>query len=244
MFDEQHNPLEPISPHIAAALVAASHAISAMKADARNDHFGNEYISLSAITERAKLALKEHHVTLYHSARFGTQSSQNHAPTHQVVVTTFLVHDSGQRMSVDVALPISKQDPQGGAGAITYGRRIGISMLLGITVDEDDDGNGASGVAGTTSRITRPVTTQAQPARGSTTGPPPGKRVKMPFGRTKDQYLDELPVKELESTLAWAEDKGKFTELQEDIKRELARRAPPETSGPAVVEWDDENPAF
>jgi hypothetical protein len=61
-----------------------------------------------------------------------------------LTVETMLVHKSGEWMASDVVVPMAKIDPQGAGGALTYGRRYGLSALLNIVSDEDDDGNQAS----------------------------------------------------------------------------------------------------
>jgi hypothetical protein len=242
---------ERIPAELAAAIVAASHAISAMKADAKNDHFGNEYISLTAITERAKAAMKSHNATIMHSSQFNTPQSngQNSVGLQpSITVETMAVHDTGAVISVEVTLPITKMDPQAGAGAITYGRRIGIAMLLGIVVDEDDDGNVAAGLAsGQIRAVTshRPATSglAGTSMRGMTLGPSStGPRVKMPFGRTKDQFIDELPDSEVESAIAWAESKGKFMEFQRDAKRYLASKTAKDPEPTGAMDPDDNLP--
>ena len=39
-----------------------------------------------------------------------------------------------------MVMPLPKADPQGYGSALTYGRRYGLSALLGIVTEEDDDG--------------------------------------------------------------------------------------------------------
>ena len=40
---------------VTSALVHASHAVHALRPDSKNDHFGNEYVSLDAMTVAAKV---------------------------------------------------------------------------------------------------------------------------------------------------------------------------------------------
>lgn len=64
-------------------------------------------------------------------------------------VTTLLMHDSGEYLQSTLKLPIDmtggKNDAQRIGSAITYARRYALSAILGISTDEDDDGNAASG---------------------------------------------------------------------------------------------------
>jgi len=62
-----------------------------------------------------------------------------------VGVITIITHKSGQYMeSEPFTLPIDKKTSQGGASAITYARRYALAACLGISSEEDDDGNKAS----------------------------------------------------------------------------------------------------
>ena len=55
-----------------------------------------------------------------------------------VCVTTTLMHSSGQWLRSKVKLPLSKKDAQGVGAAITYGRRYGLSAIVGIAQYDDD----------------------------------------------------------------------------------------------------------
>jgi hypothetical protein len=56
-----------------------------------------------------------------------------------------LSHESGEWIQSSLSLPLAKHDPQGVGSAITYGRRYGLSAIVGIVADVDDDANAASG---------------------------------------------------------------------------------------------------
>jgi hypothetical protein len=68
------------------------------------------------------------------------------APDGSVVVTTRLAHRSGQWIEsmIHVGKPTRLQDL---GSAITYGKRYGITAILGIQADDDDDGNQVDGNA-------------------------------------------------------------------------------------------------
>lgn len=64
----------------------------------------------------------------------------------QVSIKTILPHKSGGLMSFPkFTLPISKNDAQGIIAGTTYARRGGITPLLGVHGEVDDDGNEAAG---------------------------------------------------------------------------------------------------
>ena len=59
-------------------------------------------------------------------------------------VTTTLLHQSGQWMRSEIRMPIGgKRDAQAVGAAMTYGRRYGLSAMIGIA-QYDDDGNAGS----------------------------------------------------------------------------------------------------
>ena len=48
------------------------------------------------------------------------------------------MHSSGQWIRSKVKLPLAKVDAQGVGSAITYGRRYGLSSMVGIAQFDDD----------------------------------------------------------------------------------------------------------
>jgi hypothetical protein len=60
-------------------------------------------------------------------------------------VTTLLIHESGEYLKSTLLIPSVHKSPQQIGSAISYARRYGLSAILGLATDEDDDGNSASG---------------------------------------------------------------------------------------------------
>jgi hypothetical protein len=58
------------------------------------------------------------------------------------------MHSSGEFISSEMQIPVSKHDAQGYGSALTYARRYALCAFVGIA-PEDDDGNGASAKAHT-----------------------------------------------------------------------------------------------
>ena len=59
-----------------------------------------------------------------------------------VYITPTLVHISGEWIQYDtLSLPINKTDAHAVAGAWTYLSRYTLSLLLGLSADDDADGN-------------------------------------------------------------------------------------------------------
>lgn len=59
------------------------------------------------------------------------------------VLTSELFHECGESIKNHIPLILQKNDMQGLGSAITYARRYGLSSLLGIVTEEDDDGEQA-----------------------------------------------------------------------------------------------------
>lgn len=59
------------------------------------------------------------------------------------VLTTRVMHASGQWLESTMRLFLSEETPQAHGSAITYARRYGYCAALGIVADEDDDGAAA-----------------------------------------------------------------------------------------------------
>lgn len=138
---------------LAAALVNAQSDIKAVEKSAVNPHFKSRYATLDSIVAMARPALAKHGLAVIASA----PSDDGNA----LRVETMLVHASGEWLSNEVCIPLAKKDPQGAGAAVTYGRRFGLSSLLSLTSEEDDDGHAASQPA---KRAERPAREAPRPS--------------------------------------------------------------------------------
>lgn len=62
-------------------------------------------------------------------------------------IETAVLHATGQWLSNLTPVLVQEQGPQAYGSAITYARRYGVTTLLCLVADDDDDGNGAEGNA-------------------------------------------------------------------------------------------------
>jgi len=60
-----------------------------------------------------------------------------------MALTTIITHSSGEWISQQMSLPVTKPDAQGAGSALTYMRRYALAAVVGV-VQADDDGNAAS----------------------------------------------------------------------------------------------------
>ena len=120
---------------IGAALAKAQLEMGKAMKDSANPFFKSHYADLASVQNAALPALNHAGIAVIQSP-----SKQNAS----VVVTTLLVHSSGQWVRGQLTLtPKQAHNPQADGACITYARRYALSAILGIAADEDDDGNAA-----------------------------------------------------------------------------------------------------
>ncbi|MFA7153977.1 MAG: ERF family protein [Methanoregulaceae archaeon] len=101
--------------------------------DKENPYYNSRYASLAAILEEVRPKLAEAGLVVSQTIGDGE------------CVTALLDWDGNAVLKNSVPIAVTDEnDPQKIASAITYARRYGISALLGIATEEDDDANAAS----------------------------------------------------------------------------------------------------
>lgn len=118
------------------ALVKALGEISNPQKNAENPHFKNRYADLSSIIEMARPVLLAHGLAVI-------QGSETDG--RKVTVKTRIIHLSGEWVENSVTMEAAGTDPQKIGSALTYGRRYGLSAILNIAADDDDDGEANRG---------------------------------------------------------------------------------------------------
>lgn len=101
------------------------------------------YAPLESILHAVKPALSKHGLALTQAmvVRDGKD-----------FVQTTLRHSSGQTISNHIPLFVKEEGPQAYGSALTYARRYGVTLLLCISADDDDDGNAAEGNSAETTK--------------------------------------------------------------------------------------------
>jgi hypothetical protein len=119
---------------LAKALIDFNGRVSKISKDAKNPFFKSNYASLSNIQDAISKPLAES----------GIVYSQ--MPTGVNGLCTILIHaESGEYMMDSYTMPVSKpNDPQAVGSAITYAKRYALAGILGLNIDDDDDGNKAA----------------------------------------------------------------------------------------------------
>lgn len=141
---------ENLNVHLFSALLKAQSDMAALLPDSTNPHLRNEYASLAAVLKTCRPALAKHGLVLYQGSHTMLDG------VAMAVVTSTLVHaESGESITEQLSIPLSKVTAQEIGSAITYGRRYLAMAQTGLAPD-DDDGNDAS------------QTTQKQPGKAQT----------------------------------------------------------------------------
>lgn len=100
---------------------------------ATNPYYKSKYAPLSEVLNEVRPLLGKYGLAVI-------QNSYNEG--EKVSVTTLLIHESGEWIEADpIEMKPEKSTPQGVGAVITYGRRYTLSAVLGISSEEDDDGN-------------------------------------------------------------------------------------------------------
>jgi len=175
---------------LAEALAKAQSEITEAEKDAVNPHFGKKYSTLTAVWAACREALTKNGLSVIQ----GTKTLEN----GKLVLETTLLHASGERVSFELPLVIEKQNMQGLGSALTYARRYGLSAIVGVSSDEDDDGNSASKGSVNQDKASQPDKKFTKAPEKTVLKGDLATFV-MPFGKFKNQQLADINYQELSS---------------------------------------------
>lgn len=122
------------------ALAKAQAEFTPVLKNKTNPHLRNRYADLQSILDAVRPALNKHGLFL-------TQKVVTDAG--HVSIETLIIGESGESLSSgqlfvpDVKTNSGTTAIQAMGSAITYARRYSLSAFLGVTAEDDDDGNGA-----------------------------------------------------------------------------------------------------
>lgn len=117
------------------ALSKAQAEFKSLPLNCINPHFKSKYANLTITQEYARGPLGKHGLSLIQSL----ESDEN-----GYFVESILAHSSGQWLKSRIKLMLFKNDMQGLGSATTYAKRYAAQSILGLSGDDDDDGNAAS----------------------------------------------------------------------------------------------------
>ena len=114
--------------------------------DKDNPFFRSKYVPLENVVEAITQEAPKHGLSFVQWAL--------NDDTGRVGVATMLMHESGEFIEFDpVHMKADKETAQGAGALISYLKRYSLSAVFGITSDQDDDGNSASG-----NKVAKPAT--------------------------------------------------------------------------------------
>lgn len=131
---------------LADALSKAQAEIKNAAKDKDNPFFKSTYADLASVWDACREPLSKNGLSVTQPLSF---------EGGEIILTTLLLHSSGEWISSQVPVMPVKRDPQSIGSAITYMRRFSLSSVVGVAPsekpteddvdDSDDDGNAASG---------------------------------------------------------------------------------------------------
>ena len=123
--------------NLAKALSTVQGKLTHAKKDSANPFFKSKYADLESVWDACRDLLAANGLAV---AQFpGTYSDLDKSMS----LTTILTHSSGEWISHEMSMPVTKADAHGCMAILSYMRRGSLSAVIGI-VQADDDGNTAS----------------------------------------------------------------------------------------------------
>ena len=120
---------------ISKALLKAQTEIEGAEKNSANAFFKSKYADLESVTKACKSILNENKICFFQGFDYSVENDV-------FFVITTLLHESGQTISNRIGFPVVKKDAHSMVSLCTYGRRYGLSAIVGLTM-LDDDGNTA-----------------------------------------------------------------------------------------------------
>ena len=130
------NQSESIS-NLAESLCNVQSKLTHAKKDSANPFFKSKYADLESVWDACRNLLHSHGLSVTQFPGLYTDHDKS------MSLTTILMHDSGEWISQEMSVPVTKADAQGAGSALTYMRRYALAAVVGV-VQADDDGNAAS----------------------------------------------------------------------------------------------------
>ena len=121
---------------LAKSLKELQKQLKPVKKDKQNPFFKSNYADLESVVENSRQVLYDN--------GFSVTQLISHSGTDSLLETV-LLHESGEWISSEMKLYMTKNDPQAQGSAITYARRYALMAIIGMVAEgEDDDAEVAS----------------------------------------------------------------------------------------------------
>jgi hypothetical protein len=127
--------------NLAKALAKAQAEFTTVPQSGFNPHFKNKFSTFQDHVDAARPILAKHGLAV-------SQMPNMMAESDRFVLTTILMHESGESIVSNQPIFSMKQDAQSMGSAITYAKRYAYGAILGMASgDFEDDGNAATAPA-------------------------------------------------------------------------------------------------
>jgi hypothetical protein len=123
--------------NLAKSLSIVQGKLTYAKKDSKNPFFKSSYADLESVWDACRDLLSNNGLAVVQFPGLYSDLDKS------MSLTTILTHESGEWISQEMSVPVSKVDAQGAGSAITYMRRYALAAVVGV-VQADDDGNAAS----------------------------------------------------------------------------------------------------
>jgi hypothetical protein len=123
--------------NLAKALSIVQGKLTYAKKDSKNPFFKSNYADLESVWDACRDLLSSNGLAV--SQFPGLYSDLDKSMS----LITILTHESGEYITQEMSVPVTKADAQGAGSALTYMRRYALAAVVGV-VQADDDGNAAS----------------------------------------------------------------------------------------------------
>ena len=120
---------------LATALSIVQGKLTYAKKDSANPFFKSKYADLESVWDACRDLLSDNGLAVVQLPGEYFEGT--------MALTTIITHSSGEWISQQMSLPVTKPDAQGAGSALTYMRRYALAAVVGV-VQADDDGNAAS----------------------------------------------------------------------------------------------------
>ena len=123
--------------NLAKALSIVQGKLTYATKDSANPFFKSKYADLESVWDSCRSLLSENGLAVMQFPGLYSELDKS------MSLTTVLSHQSGEWISQEMSVPVTKADAQGAGSALTYMRRYALAAVVGV-VQADDDGNAAS----------------------------------------------------------------------------------------------------
>lgn len=121
--------------NLAKALSIVQGRLTYAKKDSANPFFKSKYADLESVWDACRDLLSANGLAVVQLPGEYFEGTMS--------LTTILMHSSGEWISQQMSVPVSKPDSQGCGSCLSYMRRYSLAAVVGV-VQADDDGNAAS----------------------------------------------------------------------------------------------------